>query len=131
MPFEAKYQVSFSDINIGNHLSSSNFLSYVNNIIADYFISLGFKIDDFHGYKYIMTHIEMDFKYEIGYPNVIKSLMTIKIASKTRCLFFISFEVNEKIAFKCCVTGAFLNDIGKPQKINDSMKDTLKDDIEK
>ncbi len=129
MQFSSEYQINFSDINIGNHLSSSNYLSYVNNTIADYFISLGFKIDDFFGYKYIMTNVEMDFKSEIKYPSTIHSHMDISFIKKTRIIFSISFEVNGTIKFICTVTGVFLNKTQKPHPIDNSMKKVLKNDI--
>ncbi len=90
--FSTTIPIRITDINIGGHVGNDKILSLIHEARTQFFSFFGYSELDMEGIGTIMSDVEIEFKNEIFYGDVIKAYVTAADFSRVSFEVFYKFE---------------------------------------
>ncbi|CAH0543186.1 acyl-CoA thioesterase [Vibrio marisflavi] len=108
--FVKTFDVRFTDLNAGNHLSNHMFLAYITDHLSCYLSTKGWNLGNVHGYSTLLTEANIKFKREVfEFDQVSIRLDDTVIKSRKLTLHFVA-TVEDKVVANSTHTYNFMKD---------------------
>ncbi|MYM61497.1 hypothetical protein GTG28_20015 [Vibrio sp. OCN044] len=95
--FIKTFDVRFTDLNAGNHLSNHMFLAYITDHLSCYLNEHGWSLGNIYGYSTLLTEVSIKFKREVfEFDQVTLRISETNIKSRKLSIHFTA-TVKDKI----------------------------------
>lgn len=118
--FSKKFDVRFTDLNAGNHLSNHMVLGYITDYLSEFLMKNNCSYTDVYGQRVLFSRMDIELKREVfQFDCVVIRVDRSEIKSRKLALHFIA-EVNNKVVAKSTHHLNFLKD-NKVVSISDEL----------